>query len=375
MAGSPETAPVNPQPADAHRFVVLDGMRGIAAFAVILDHVSSLTLRSWLPGRYLAVDFFFVLSGFVLAHAYGQRLETNMSPWAFMRVRLIRLYPLFLLGIALGLVLPVIGAFRGWEDAPLLNEAALIALFGLFFLPAPPVYGWTGGHLYPFDSPAWSLFFELVANAVYGFIARFLTWRVFAIGLPIAAALVALTVLRHDEVEGPGWLWPHFDAGLARVIYCFFAGVLVYRVCGAIKVPAIPAWAAALVLLAIFAIPAAGLWRQGYDAFAAIVLFPLLVAFASGAKASGAIAKLCATLGLLSYGVYVLHVPLRGLVAYGLDMVNVELPYGFLEVVLVAGTAALAAWIAHHAYDMPVRRWLSGRAKAKRSQLPAGEAG
>jgi peptidoglycan/LPS O-acetylase OafA/YrhL len=349
-------------------------MRGIAAFAVILDHVSSTALRTWLPGRYLAVDFFFVLSGFVLAHAYGERLRTGMSPWAFMKVRLIRLYPLYILGIALGLVLPVIGALRGWEDAPLLSEAALIAFFALFFLPAPPLYSWTGGHLYPFDSPAWSLFFELVANSVYGFIARFLTWRAFAIGLPIAAALVAFTVLRHDDAEGPGWLWLHFDAGLARVIYCFFAGVLVYRVCATISVPAMPAWAAALALIAIFAVPAAGLWRQGFDAFAALVLFPLLVAFASGAKVSGAVARLCATLGLLSYGVYVLHVPLRGLLSYGLETVNLGLPDGVLEVVLVAGTAALAAWIAHHVYDTPVRRWLSGRAKAKRPQLPASEA-
>jgi peptidoglycan/LPS O-acetylase OafA/YrhL len=186
---------------------------------------------------------------------------------------------------------------------------------------------------------------------------------------------VAFSVLRHDDVGGPGWLWLHFDAGLARVIYCFFAGVLVYRVCGMIRVPAMPAWAAALALIAIFAVPAAGLWRQGFDAFSAIVLFPLLVAFASGAKVSGTVARLCATLGLLSYGVYVLHVPLRGLISYGIDLANLELPYGVLEVVLVAGTAALAAWIAHHVYDTPVRRWLSGRARAKPSQLPAGEAG
>jgi peptidoglycan/LPS O-acetylase OafA/YrhL len=255
-----------------------------------------------------------------------------------------------------------------------LAEIGVIAMFAIAFLPAPPIYGWTGSHLYPFNGPAWSLFFELVANLVYGFIARFLTWTVFAIALPIGAALVAFTVMRHDTL-GPGWLWPHFDAGLTRVLYCFFAGVMIYKLRDVVRLPAMPAWAAALALLAIFAVPAAGQWRQAYDAFAAIVLMPLLVAFASGARVNGAIARLCATLGLLSYGVYAMHVPLLTLIDFSLDMAGVDLPFGFLHVLLVAAAAALAAWVAHHVYDLPVRRWLSGRAKGKASQVPAGEAG
>src|SRR5215510_8290030 len=99
---------------ETHRFLVLDGLRGVAAFAVILDHVSSTTLRAWLPGRYLAVDFFFVLSGFVLAHAYSARLACGMTAAGFMKIRLIRLYPLYLLGLALGLLVPVIASLRGW---------------------------------------------------------------------------------------------------------------------------------------------------------------------------------------------------------------------------------------------------------------------
>jgi peptidoglycan/LPS O-acetylase OafA/YrhL len=359
---------------DSGRFLTLDGLRGIAAFAVILDHVSSATLQAWFPGRYLAVDFFFVLSGFVLAHAYGGRLEVGMSPWAFMRVRLIRLYPLYLLGLALGLILPILAVLRGWDGPGSLSEIAVVGAFAVAFLPSPPIYGWTGQHLYPFNGPAWSLFFELVANLVYGLVARFLTWKVFAIALPIVAALVAFTVMRSDTV-GPGWLWPHFDAGLARVLYCFFAGVMIYRLRSVIRLPAIPAWTAVVALLAIFAVPAVGEWRKAYDAFAAIALMPLLVMFASGAKVNGAVARACATLGLLSYGVYALHVPVMTLINFGLGAAGVTLPYGFMLVLLVAGVSALAAWVAHHVYDMPVRRWLSARARARKPQLPAGEAG
>ena len=136
-----------------------------------------------------------------------------------------------------------------------------------------------------------------------------------------------------------------------------------------------PLWAAVIALLAVFAVPATGLWRQGYDAFAAIVLMPLLVTLAAGAKVSGAVARICATLGMLSYGVYVLHVPLKELVDYAMQLAHVSLPYGFMHVILIALVGAAAAALAHQVYDEPVRAWLSGRAKRKRPQVPAGEVG
>ena len=374
MASSEAKAPVGAASRDAGRFLVLDGLRGVAAFAVILDHVSSTTLRAWFPGRYLAVDFFFVLSGFVLAHAYGQKLEQGtLSPLSFMRIRMIRLYPFYLLGLVLGLLLPVLAASRGWEDASPLVEIATVAAFSLLFLPAPTMSGWTGGHLYPFNSPSWSLFFELVANLIYGFVARYLTWLVLGVGLTVMAALVTFTVMRHDDL-GPGWLWPHFDAGLSRVVYCFFAGVALYKLRGVVKLPALPAWAAVVALLAIFAVPASGLWRPAFDAFAAIALMPLLVAFASGAKVAGSMARICGTLGLLSYGVYALHVPVMNLVNLVLQLLGVSLPYGFLNVVLVAVVTGLVAAAATRFYDSPLRKLLSGRAKRAPKPAAAGEA-
>src|SRR5262249_3898091 len=119
--------------------------------------------------------------------------------------------------------------------------------------------------------------------------------------------------------------------------------------------------------LAIIAVPAAGIWRPAFDAFAAIVLMPLLVAFVSGAKVSGVAAKVCGALGLLSYGVYVLHVPVLDLLALATTVLHADLPFGFLNVLLVGGLAALAAALAHRVYDLPARKWLSktlaGRAK------------
>jgi len=358
----------------AGRFLVLDGMRGIAAFAVILDHVSSPSLQVWFPGRYLAVDFFFVLSGFVLAHAYGKKLEQGtLSPIGFMHIRLIRLYPLYLLGLVLGVVLPVLAALRGWTGASPLPEIATAAAFGVLFLPAPN-YAWTGGQLYPFNGPSWSLFFELVVNLIYGFIAKYLTWLVLGVVLVVAAGLLAFTVTRHSDL-GPGWLWPHFDAGLSRVTYCFFAGVAIYKLRGAVKLPAIPAWAAVLALIAAFAVPAPGGLRPAFDAFAAIILMPALVAVASGAKVSGIAARVCGTLGMLSYGVYALHVPVLYLLRFFMQAAGVSLPYDFMEVFVVAASAGLIAAAATRFYDSPLRKLLSGREKRAGKPFVAGRSG
>src|SRR5262249_5069481 len=134
------------------------------------------------------------------------------------------------------------------------------------------------------------------------------------------------------------------------------------------------AWLAVVLLLAIFAVPA-GEWRRPYDALSAIVLMPVLVALASGAKVSGRIATACSWLGLLSYGVYVLHVPLMVFTKLVMDTIHVDLPYGFMDVILMIVIAGIAATLATLFYDAPVRRWLTGGAKRKKPQLPAGEVG
>jgi peptidoglycan/LPS O-acetylase OafA/YrhL len=102
---------------------------------------------------------------------------------------------------------------------------------------------------------------------------------------------------------------------------------------------------------------------------------PLVVAFASGAKVNGMAAKACATLGLLSYGVYVLHVPLKVLTEFTLSTLHIRLPFGALDVIMIALVAAIAAAMAHRFYDTPVRSWLTGRAKRRLPQVTTGEVG
>jgi peptidoglycan/LPS O-acetylase OafA/YrhL len=339
------------------RFVVLDGLRGAGAIAVILDHVPPEMVGGLLPGRALSVDFFFVLSGFVLAHAYGERLTSSLSTLAFLRLRLIRLYPLYFLGMLIGMGVAAYGianGLRSWK-----NPAAS-AMLGLFFLPKPPFSGvWNAG-LYPLNPPAWSLLYELFANGVYALVARFLTLRVLLVGLPVAAVLLAAATFRHGDVTGAGWLWSHADSGLARVMYGFFAGVLIHRLRGMWRIPALPAWLSIAGFLAVIAVPAQGAARPAFDVAAAVVLLPLLVLLSVNGQVQGVTARVCTLLGRLSYGIYMLHVPLLGVSEVVLARFGITLP-NVVFVLLLIVTAGLGAYIADRFYDARARRWLERR--------------
>ncbi len=334
------------------RFLALDGLRGVAAIAVIFDHVPQDMVNGFLPGRALSVDFFFVLSGFVLAHAYGARLGGTMSPLAFMKLRLIRLYPLYLLGTLVALPVAIVSAWKGWASAETLMFAAPL---GLLFLPTPQLPAGLNSALYPLNGPAWTLFYELIANFVYAVFARFLTLRVLACLLPVAAAALVYTLFRHADVTGPGWLWAHADAGFARVTFDFFAGVFLYRLRHVWRAPALPVWLSIAAFLAIIGAPVSG---AGYDALAAIVMLPLLIMFAADAKITGVAARVCGALGRLSYAIYMLHVPLIAALTLTVAFFGLSLP-GFVFVGLLIAVASLAAALADRYYDEPVRKRLA----------------
>jgi peptidoglycan/LPS O-acetylase OafA/YrhL len=345
---------------ERERFTVLDGMRGVAALVVITDHVPSLTLMSLLPGRYLAVDFFFALSGFVLAHVYGQRLAGGMPVRAFMRLRLIRLYPLYLFAALASALLMFASLAKGWIHAPWIDVAATM-IFGLALLPTPQGLA-VFGMPFPLNGPSWSLFFELVVNVFYALIAPRLTWRLIAALLAVSGALLIVTAFWFGRLD-VGFLWSNFAGGFPRVAFAFFAGVMVYWLRGAWLAPALPAWACVLAMVAIFAAPAHGIWRPAFDLAAAMVLFPILIAFAANARASGRMLAVYAAMGLLSYGIYVLQTPVRDWTFLLLDKFtpsDIHLP-GAARVAIVAAATLATAALLHMVYDAPVRRFLARR--------------
>jgi peptidoglycan/LPS O-acetylase OafA/YrhL len=343
------------------QFHALDGLRGVAAVAVLERHGSELFGGSVLPNSYLAVDLFFALSGFVLAHAYEHRLAREMSVGGFMAARLLRLYPLYLLGLVAAATLAVLDQAFFNADMSGSTLAASIVL-GLLFLPTPPQIS-TDAFAFPLVGPAWSLFYELVINALYALVIGFLTNRVLlAIVAAAGIALIASTV--HYGTLDVGWSWDNFAGGFARVGFSFFAGVALYR-CRPDGMPALRhiAWPCILGLVAVFAAPVPAWASSAFDLLAVFILFPLLVWTASGAAANVASIRLFSFLGTASYAVYVLHVPALNwlhkvwpkLSATPLEELAPWAGYAFVLLFVPL------CWLLDQRFDAPVRRWVSTR--------------
>jgi peptidoglycan/LPS O-acetylase OafA/YrhL len=277
----------------------LDGLRGLAAFAVVLMHVSVLA-----PHAYLAVDLFFVLSGFVLEHAYGARLSAGWSPVDFMRKRVRRLYPLYALALTIS-VLAVGAALllhrgAGWTPGGL----AAAAVTGAFMAP---LWGPGEAHLYPLNFPAWTLLAELAANAVYGWSYRRLSAPMLFAWTLACGLLLGRLVLGHGTLNA-GAAWADFPIGLARVGFAFPLGVMLRRMAPR-TLPPLAGLLALLAACAVLYAPFGGAQAPVYDLLAAVIAWPVLIAVGAASSLKGVARAIAVELGAASYGVYVTAVP------------------------------------------------------------------
>ncbi len=218
-----------------NRFYLLDGLRGIAAIAVMIYHYTQHNGLHYFAGAWVAVDLFFILSGFVIAHSYTQKISGGMSFRNFLSIRLIRLGPLYLLGLAIGLVAIAVSA----SNTPIFpvssKEITTAALLGLFWLPYFNNESWPfggesiSGPAFPLNDPAWSLFFELVANvAFFIYVQRFKRVpQIKLVGIAICVFLFCTIVFRQVN---PGWGGKNFIFGFPRVAAEFFGGALIYSI-------------------------------------------------------------------------------------------------------------------------------------------------
>jgi len=342
----------------AGRFDTLDLLRGVAALAVVAFHFHPGT-SPLLAHGYLAVDLFFALSGFVIAHAYGRQLMNGEPVGRFMLRRLIRLYPLYLFATLIGAVLILDDRLPGGSPAQSFHHWLFGLAANLLFLPAQPNNAGEASQLFPALVPAWSLFWELLANFVYGLVAARLGGRSLVAILLVGFALLAATGAHYGTLEA-GAEWRSFWGGGGRVVWSFFAGVALQRLYVHMP-PARTAsgWLLAAILIAALAQPQIG-W--GYDVLI-VVLMPMLIWF--GAR-PGSVSPVGHWLGYVSYALYVVHVPLMhlltrvmsGLIGPARNVFDqlFELAF-FLGVSLVA-----AAWVSR-SIDDPLRGWLSRTAR------------
>ena len=360
-----------PLPTKPH-YPILDGLRGVAALMVVAFHLCEAHATSHLDQvinhGYLAVDFFFLLSGFVIGYAYDDRWS-RLTMGGFFKRRLVRLQPMVVLGMVVGAALyyfqesalwPAIAQTPPWK-------MLLVMLIGCFMVPVPPSLDVRGWHeTFPLNGPGWSLFFEYVANVLYAMVVR----RFSTVALGILVALSA-AVLLHLGLTSPGgdvvggWsLEPQqLHIGFARMMYPFFAGLLLFRL-AQLRAVRGAFWWCSLAVVAVLAMPRIGNpahpWQNGlYDTLCIIFIFPGIIFFgASGAARSGTAQRLCRFLGDISYPIYITHYPLIYTYTAWVATHKVSLREGLPVAALVYLAAVALAYACLKLYDEPVREWL-----------------
>ena len=338
---------------DRRIFLTLDGLRGVAAVFVAMRHTSFFHGLG-IHGGYLAVDLFFVLSGFVIAHAYEQRLAQGLSAGRFVAMRYLRLWPVYGLGAVLGLIAAVTHTLPGRDNMPL-DDVARTAPFALAMLPGPHIKPM----LYPVNSVAWSLALEIMINAIYAFAWRPLRDpRVLSGVLAVSAATLAAACWYYGKLD-VGFMWTDVWGGLPRVVFSFTAGLAVYRLYRAatwrLK---IPAWTTLAVLAPL-------LWIKVdeivYPLICVVAIFPALVYAAATSRPSPRTAPLYAWLGAVSFPLYALHKPAGEMTTYAVRHLWPQAAHlgpwiGVPYLLALLGACALV----ERAYDRPVRRMLTG---------------
>jgi peptidoglycan/LPS O-acetylase OafA/YrhL len=283
-------------------------MRGVAAFAVVLFHfmewVYPDSRQNFIEYGFLAVDFFFCLSGFVIGYAYDDRLGM-LGVWAFFKARLIRLHPLVVLGSMLGLVAFLFDPFEAYPSGYSAGKIMQAFVCAVLLIPFPMLEN-RSFNLFGLNAPAWSLFWEYVATIVYALFLYQLARRYLVVLTLLAAATLCLVSYRAGNLLG-GWAGENFWDGGARITYSFCAGLLLYRSKWVPKNRLGFSGLASLLLLA-FLMPHVS-WNWLAEALVVIGYFPLLVALGAGASASlsARVAKGCAGLGNISYPLYMTH--------------------------------------------------------------------
>lgn len=364
-------------------FEILDGLRGVAAMMVVIFHICETWnggdhARQIINHGYLAVDFFFMLSGFVIAYAYDDRWSPAngrppMTLWDFFKRRLIRLQPMVVMGNLLGALLFYLSASP--KIFPLVATTSvprliLIALIGCTVIPIPismDIRGWQEMH--PLAGTAWSLFFEYVANIAYALGLRKVSNRVLLILAAIAAAFLThyLVTTPRGDITG-GWSVNQIELkiGFLRLCYPFLAGMLLQRMRKRIHIRNAFLWCSLLLLVTLilprFGMHATG-WRNGlYEAMVIILVYPVIVAMGAGEQISGRVAtRLCRFSGAISYPLYITHYSLIYIYTAWVYDGKLTPAQGVKWGAALFFTAIAIAYACLKLYDEPLRHWLNRR--------------
>jgi len=358
---------------------ILDGLRGVAALTVVWFHIFEAFATSHLDQvinhGYLAVDFFFVLSGFVVGYAYDDRWK-KMTIKDFLKRRFIRLHPLVVIGAIIGAVMFYFQGCSFWDVSQVSVTMLLVAtVMNAFLIPATPGFEIRGvTEMFPLNGPSWSLFFEYIGNILYALFIRKLPTKALAVLVLLTGCGLATFAIwgpLGDLCAGFSLTSENITGGSLRLLFSFSAGLLLSRIFKPTHIKG-AFWICSLTVIVLLAVPRLGgtenMWMNGlYDSICAIVFFPLLVYLgASGKTTDKTTTRICKFLGDISYPLYMVHYPFIYL--YFAWVKNEKLTF----VESLPGALALffgciiLAYLCLKLYDEPVRRFLTKHLLPKR---------
>lgn len=385
-------------------YILLDGLRGVAALMVLWYHVfegfafaKGSVIETFNHGH-LGVDFFFLLSGFVISYAYDDRwfndksLKSNdksstnkkLTIWSFFKRRLIRLHPMLVMGAFIGLICFFIQGGVKWDGSSTPLHWTLIAfVLTLFFIPAYPGASYDirgNAEMFPLNGPSWSLFFEYIGNILYALFIRKLSNKMLGLLVGVTGILwiwfVAFDISGYDMI-GIGWTLDavNFFGGLLRMMFPFTLGMLMarnFRQKSKVKGQKTfftknIFWISIIILFALFSVPyfpkTSNISVNGiYELACIMIVFPLIVwiAASSDNAQSNFTLKLSKFLGDLSYPLYIVHYPVM-YVFYAWLIKNqyFTLAETWQMVILVLTVCIVLAYACLKLYDEPIRKRLS----------------
>lgn len=354
-------------------YVILDGLRGVAAIMVVAFHLfeahATSHLNQVINHGYLAVDFFFMLSGFVISYAYDDRWN-KLTVAEFFKRRLVRLQPMVVMGMIIGAVCFYSSAstvlWPGIIDVSVW-KMLLVMLIGFTLIPVPismDIRGWQEMH--PLNGPGWSLFFEYIANILYALFVRKFSKTALAVLVALSGiALIhyAVTSAGGDVIGGWSIDALQLRIGFTRLMYPFFAGLLLCRVVKVTSIKNAFFWSS-LLLVVILAAPRVGgsehLWMNGlYDSLTIILVFPVIIYIGASGVVKGKFAsRICKFFGDISYPIYITHYPLIYIYTGWVADHKISMAAGFPIATGVLIAAVAIAYASLKLYDEPVRKWL-----------------
>lgn len=338
------------------RYGYLDGMRGIAALCVLTRHTGAFWTFS-LYRSYLAVDLFFILSGFVISYAYDEKIESGkLRVRDFVLIRLIRLYPVYFLSVIF-CIISLLSRVIVFNDDVVYNNIFSVISLTVLFLPSKVI---GSSQLFPINGPYWSLFFELIVNFIYVFIRRYLTTRVLILIIMLFGVAICTGAYIHGNLDmGLYWGTVSNVAGISRAIFGIFMGLFLHRKIDRLAKyipPKMPVWFGSVGIFLVLISPSVAGFDYFIDIISVTIIFPIFVLFSTNSSGRKDV-KILSILGSASYPVYVFHVPVYAFfLMFSGGLGRNYAPYTGIAFIIFM---VFLSVVVERYYDVPIRRWIS----------------